>query len=48
MEITSSYGLSLADRACIGLGKLTGYPIYTTDRVWAKLKIDGVNINLIR
>lgn len=45
---TKLYGLSLGDRACISLGLLTGYPIYTADQVWKKLAIPNLNIELIR
>ena len=41
-------GLSLADRACITLGIKLKAPIYTADKIWAKLKLDGANIRLIR
>lgn len=39
-KLTESLGLSLGDRACIALGLSTGYTIYTTDKVWAKLELD--------
>ncbi len=41
-------GLSLGDRACIALGIKLQAPIYTADRVWAELQLDGVEIKLIR
>jgi PIN domain nuclease of toxin-antitoxin system len=44
---TKSFGLSLGDRACISLGLSTGYPIYTADKIWAKLDL-GCEIILIR
>lgn len=44
---TRSLGLSLGDRACIGLGMLLKAPIYTTDRSWKKLNLD-VEIRLLR
>src|SRR4051812_36107570 len=39
-KLTKDKGLSLGDRACIALGILTGYPVYTADKIWAKLKLD--------
>lgn len=41
-------GLSLGDRACIALGIKLQTPIYTTDKAWADLALDKVNIQLIR
>jgi PIN domain nuclease of toxin-antitoxin system len=45
---TKQYGLSLGDRACISLGLNTGYNIYTTDIIWNKISLPGLNINVIR
>lgn len=45
---TKSWGLSLGDRACIALGMTKQLPIYTADRIWKELKIEGVDIRLIR
>ena len=41
-------GLSLGDRACIALGIKLQTPIYTADRVWAELHLEGADIKLIR
>ena len=41
-------GLSLADRACIALGIKLQIPIYTADRIWDELKLDNIDIRLIR
>lgn len=41
-------GLSLADRACIVLGIKLQIPIYTADRIWDELKLDNIDIRLIR
>lgn len=40
-------GISLADRACLALGKYLGLPVLTADRAWAQLDV-GVDIRLIR
>lgn len=39
-KITKHLGLSLGDRACINLGIQLGLPIYTADKIWAKLKLE--------
>ncbi|QQV75571.1 hypothetical protein H6P87_01133 [Rickettsia tillamookensis] len=44
---TERFGLSLGDRACISLGLLMGYPIYTADKAWAKLQL-SCDIILVR
>jgi len=41
-------GLSLADRACIALGIKLQIPIYTADRIWDEIKLDNIDIRLIR
>lgn len=41
-------GLSLADCACIALGIKLQIPIYTADRIWDELKLDNIDIRLIR
>lgn len=45
---TKTKGLSLGDRACLALGITMNLPLYTTDKIWAELNIDGVDIRLIR
>lgn len=44
---TRSLGLSLADRACLALGRLRRLPVVTTDRAWRSLHI-SVKIEVIR
>jgi len=44
---TKSRGLSLADRACLALGKLTRLPVLTADHRWKEVKT-GVDVRLIR
>ena len=44
---TKSLGLSLADRACLALGRLRRLPVLTTDRAWRSLHI-SVTIVVIR
>ena len=46
-KITKHLGLSLGDRACIALGIKLGVPIYTADKIWAKLNL-SCNIVVIR
>jgi ribonuclease VapC len=45
--LTKHRGLSLADRACLGLGYLQSLPVYTADRLWADLDL-GIDVRLIR
>ena len=45
---TKHLGLSLGDRACISLGIKLELPIYTADKIWAELKLDNIDIRLIR
>ncbi len=44
---TRALGLSLGDRACLGLARLLGVPALTADRKWSGLDI-GVEVRLIR
>ena len=44
---TSCLGLSLGDRACLGLALREKLPVYTADRAWAGLDL-GVEIRLLR
>jgi PIN domain nuclease of toxin-antitoxin system len=44
---TRKLGLSLADRACLALGKRLKLPVLTADRVWSKVDI-GLPIRVIR
>ena len=44
--LTRPFGLSLADRACLALGKRLSIPILTADRIWAE--VPGVHVTVIR
>ncbi len=44
---TRTLGLSLGDRACLALALERHAPVYTTDRVWKKLKL-SIPIHVIR
>jgi PIN domain nuclease of toxin-antitoxin system len=44
---TNPFGLSLGDRACLALGIALNAPVYTTDKMWKKLKL-GIPIQVIR
>lgn len=46
-NVTKALGLSLGDRACLGLAKLYQIPVLTADALWAKLDIN-IDIQLIR
>ena len=45
--VTSKFGLSLGDRACLALALRLDLPVMTADRVWGKLQM-GVEVQLIR
>ena len=46
---TRSAGLSLGDRACVGLALRSGLPVLTTDRVWSNIAGPlNVDIQVIR
>jgi len=47
-KLTNHKGLSLGDRACIGLGVFLELPVYTADKFWVDLDIPNLKINLIR
>lgn len=44
---TRRLGLSLGDRACLGLAIALKAPVYTTDNSWKNLKL-GIRIHVIR
>ncbi|HZB87670.1 MAG TPA: type II toxin-antitoxin system VapC family toxin [Terracidiphilus sp.] len=44
---TQAYGLSLGDRACLALAIARKAEVYTTERIWKKLKLD-IRIHVIR
>jgi PIN domain nuclease of toxin-antitoxin system len=46
-QATSRLGLSIGDRACLGLALLEGVPALTTDRAWSKVDVD-VEVRVIR
>ncbi len=45
--LTRHLGLSLGDRACLGLAQQLNYTAITTDKAWSKLNI-GISIEVIR
>jgi ribonuclease VapC len=47
IQKTISLGLSLGDRACLALAIALDSPVYTTDRLWKKLKL-GIPIHVLR
>lgn len=45
---TKPYGLSLADRICLNLGKMLKLPVLTTDQAWIKIKDPALKPMLAR
>lgn len=45
---TRSLGLSLADRACLGLAVELARPAVTADQVWTRLSVDGLHVRCVR
>ena len=45
---TRRAGLSLGDRACLCLGMHLAKPVVTGDRAWRTLRLEGVQVLLIR
>ncbi len=45
---TRAAGLSFGDRACLALAQQGGAPVLTTDRAWADLDLDKVEVQLVR
>ncbi len=47
--LTRSAGLSLGDRACLALGRISGATVLTAEGVWPQIaSVVGVEIRLIR
>jgi PIN domain nuclease of toxin-antitoxin system len=46
-SVGKSLGLSLGDRACLGLGLKLGLPILTADKTWSKLNLE-IDIRILR
>ncbi len=46
-RLTAGARLSLADRACLALARISKLPVLTTDRKWSELSID-VDVRQIR
>lgn len=46
-QMTSPFGLSLGDRACLATAIIENQPVMTADKVWQGLPLD-LQINLIR
>ena len=47
IQASRPYGLSFGDRACLALASVLGAPVYTTDRIWAKLDVN-LKIHILR
>ncbi len=47
-NITKPLGLSLADRVCLAAAMIRDAKVLTADRVWAKLKLPNLSVQVIR
>ncbi|KTR98639.1 twitching motility protein PilT [Methylobacterium radiotolerans] len=47
-EATRKHGSGLGDRSCMALAIKLGVPVLTADRAWAKLKIPGLTVEVVR
>lgn len=47
-KTTKKLGLSFGDRACIALGQLQKTTVLTADKIWSKLHIENVHVEVIR
>jgi ribonuclease VapC len=47
-EPTRARGSGLGDRTCLALAIKEGLPAITTDKAWAELRIDGLEVVLAR
>lgn len=47
-EQTREYGRGLGDRSCMALALNLNLPALTTDREWRKVKVQGLQITLLR
>ncbi len=48
INMEKKLNLSIGDRACLALAIDLQIPVYTADRLWKDLKLDNVDIRLIR
>ena len=48
LQLTSRFGLSLGDRACLGLAHERGVAVLTADTVWVGLATINVEVMLVR
>lgn len=45
---TKKWGLSFGDRACLSLAQLRKTTVLTADKIWGKLHLDHIQIEVIR
>lgn len=47
-KLTKTHGLSLGDRACLALAQLQKTTVLTADKIWSKLQLNDIRIEVIR
>jgi ribonuclease VapC len=47
-KATQSIGSGLGDRTCMALAITAGIPALTADRAWASLRVEGLQVRIIR
>ena len=45
---TEKFGSGLGDRSCMALAIAEGLPVLTTDKAWAKVTVNGLEVRLAR
>ena len=47
-DATKRYGRGLGDRSCMALGLALGASVMTADREWARIEIEGLDLQHVR
>jgi len=47
-DATRQYGSGIGDRTCLALAVKLRVPVLTTDRAWAKIRVPGLTVEVVR